>query len=74
MTAWLGKGGKGRSLVGLWIELTRRALEEAPEARGEETPLIVALGAHGGAAGRRGARCARRCRPPTPSATCAPPP
>jgi hypothetical protein len=44
MTAWLGKGGKGRSLVGLWIELTRRALEEAPAAHGEETPLIVALG------------------------------
>ncbi len=44
MSAWLGKGGKGRSLVGLWIELTRRALEEAPGADGEETPLIVALG------------------------------
>ena len=41
--AWLGKGGRGRSLVGLWIELTRRALEEGAAARGEETALIVAL-------------------------------
>ncbi|HET9555273.1 MAG TPA: hypothetical protein VFP50_20070, partial [Anaeromyxobacteraceae bacterium] len=41
--AWLGKGGKGRSLVGLWIELVRRALDEMGGARGEETPLIVAL-------------------------------
>ena len=35
VTAWLGKGGKGRSLVGLWIELERRALEEARGAGGE---------------------------------------
>jgi hypothetical protein len=41
--AWLGKGGKGRSLVGLWIELVRRALGEMREARGEDTPLLVAL-------------------------------
>jgi hypothetical protein len=41
--AWLGKGGRGRSLVGLWIEMVRRALGEMASARGEETPLIVAL-------------------------------
>jgi len=41
--AWLARGGKGRSLVGLWIELLTRALGEMPDARGEETPLIVAL-------------------------------
>ncbi len=43
LTAWLARGGKGRSLVGLWIELLRRAFEEMPGARGEETPLVVAL-------------------------------
>jgi hypothetical protein len=41
--AWLGKGGKGRSLVGLWIELLRRAFEEQASAHGEETALIVTL-------------------------------
>jgi hypothetical protein len=41
--AWLGKGGKGRSLVGLWIELLRRAFAEQAATRGEETALIVAL-------------------------------
>ena len=41
--AWLGKGGKGRSLVGLWIELLRRALSEQAASRGEETALIVTL-------------------------------
>ena len=41
--AWLGRGGKGRSLVGLWIELLRRAFEEQASARGEETSVIVAL-------------------------------
>jgi hypothetical protein len=41
--AWLGRGGRGRSLVGLWIELTRRALEEQQASRGrEDTPLLVA--------------------------------
>jgi hypothetical protein len=41
--AWLGKGGKGRSLVGLWIELLRRAFQEQATAHGEETALIVTL-------------------------------
>jgi hypothetical protein len=41
--AWLGRGGKGSSLVGLWIELLRRAFEEQASARGEETSVIVAL-------------------------------
>jgi len=41
--AWLGKGGKGRSLVGLWIELLRRAFAEQAASRGEETTLIVTL-------------------------------
>lgn len=63
MTAWLGKGGKGRSLVGLWIELTRRALEELPEGDGEETPLIVALGLAAELAGAEAA--VREALPPT---------
>lgn len=42
--AWMGRGGKGRSLVALWIELLRRALDEMAATRGrEETPLVVAL-------------------------------
>lgn len=42
--AWMGKGGKGRSLVALWIELIRRAVAEMAEARVREpTPLLVAL-------------------------------
>ncbi len=42
--AWMGRGGKGRSLVALWIELLRRGLSEMAECRGrEETPLLVAL-------------------------------
>ncbi len=41
--AWLGKGGKGRSLVGLWIELLRRAFVEQAASAGEDTPLIVTL-------------------------------
>jgi hypothetical protein len=42
--AWMGRGGRGRSLVGLWIELFRRALEEREAARSREpTPLLVAL-------------------------------
>ena len=42
--AWMGPGGKGRSLTGLWIELLRRAFEEMGACRGsEETPLLVAL-------------------------------
>ncbi|HET7826402.1 MAG TPA: hypothetical protein VFK90_13785, partial [Anaeromyxobacter sp.] len=42
--AWMGKGGKGRSLVALWIELLRRGFEEMASTRDrEETPLVVAL-------------------------------
>jgi hypothetical protein len=44
LSAWMGKGGKGRSLVALWIELLRRAFAEMAESGGrEETPLLVAL-------------------------------
>jgi hypothetical protein len=44
VTAWMGKGGRGRSLVALWIELLRRAFEEMAAAGGRErTPLLVAL-------------------------------
>ena len=41
--AWLGRGGRGHSLVALWIELLRQAFAEMARARGqEETPLLVA--------------------------------
>jgi hypothetical protein len=51
VAAWMGKGGKGRSLVALWIELLRRAFEEMGATRGrEETPLVVALALCGEAA------------------------
>ncbi|HET8540707.1 MAG TPA: hypothetical protein VFL83_12630 [Anaeromyxobacter sp.] len=44
VTAWMGKGGRGRSLVALWIELLRRAFDEMAATRGRErTPLLVAL-------------------------------
>jgi hypothetical protein len=44
VAAWMGKGGKGRSLVALWIELLRRGFEEMASTRDrEETPLVVAL-------------------------------
>lgn len=44
VTAWMGRGGRGRSLVALFIELLRRAFEERAETRGREpTPVIVAL-------------------------------
>jgi hypothetical protein len=44
VTAWMGKGGKGRSLVALWIELLRRGFEEMEATGGKEkTPLVVAL-------------------------------
>jgi hypothetical protein len=44
VSAWMGRGGRGRSLVGLWIELLRRAFEEMAATHGkEETPLLVAL-------------------------------
>ena len=44
VAAWMGKGGRGRSLVALWIELLRRGFAEMADVRGhEETPLLVAL-------------------------------
>ncbi len=44
LTAWMGKGGRGRSLVALWIELLGRAFEEMAATRGRErTPLLIAL-------------------------------
>src|SRR5512133_476586 len=42
--AWMGKGGRGRSLVALWIGLLGQAFREMAATRGcEETPLVVAL-------------------------------
>lgn len=58
--AWMGKGGGGRSLVALWIELLRRAFEEMGATRGRErTPLLVALalGAETQAAGADAKAC-----------------
>ena len=44
VSAWMGKGGRGRSLVALWIELLRQAFVEMGETRGRErTPLLVVL-------------------------------
>lgn len=44
MSAWLGSGGGGRSLVALTIELFRKAIAEMREARGrEETSTLLAL-------------------------------
>jgi hypothetical protein len=44
VAAWMGRGGRGRSLVALCIEVLRRAFEEMLADRGrEETPLLVAL-------------------------------
>jgi hypothetical protein len=46
--AWMGPGGRGRSLTGLFIEAFRQAIAEMEEARGrEETPLLVGLALHG---------------------------
>jgi hypothetical protein len=43
ISAWLGKGGRGRSLVALWIELLRQGFAEMAETHGKErTPLLVA--------------------------------
>ena len=56
VSAWIGKGGRGRSLVALWIELLRRAFEEMAATRDREpTPLLVtlALSAETAAADRR---------------------
>ncbi|HET8724150.1 MAG TPA: hypothetical protein VFM53_08065 [Anaeromyxobacteraceae bacterium] len=44
VTAWMGPGGRGRSLTALWIGVLRHAAAEAEGTRGpEETPLLVAL-------------------------------
>jgi hypothetical protein len=46
--AWMGPGGKGRSLTALWIEVVRRALAEMAATRGREpTPLVVVAALHG---------------------------
>ncbi|MFL5272027.1 MAG: hypothetical protein ACJ79E_08180, partial [Anaeromyxobacteraceae bacterium] len=42
--AWMGKGGRGRSLTALFIEALGRAIAEMDPARGgEDTPLVAAL-------------------------------
>jgi hypothetical protein len=42
--AWMGPGGRGRSLTALVIEALRAALAEAEEGpAGDQTPLVVAL-------------------------------
>lgn len=48
LCAWMGPGGRGRSLTAVWIEAMKQSLAEmqASEA-GEETPLIAALALHG---------------------------
>jgi hypothetical protein len=48
VTAWMGPGGKGRSLTALWIASLRTAAAEmaASPAR-EDTPLLVALALSG---------------------------
>jgi hypothetical protein len=44
LCAWMGPGGRGRSLTALFIQALQQALAEAEESRlGEETPLIVAM-------------------------------
>ncbi|HYQ81507.1 MAG TPA: hypothetical protein VEP68_08400, partial [Anaeromyxobacteraceae bacterium] len=46
--AWMGPGGKGRSLTALWIEVTQRALDEMAAGRDREpTPLLAAGALHG---------------------------
>ena len=42
--AWMGSGGKGRSLTALWIAVVRAAFAERAASReGEETPLLAGL-------------------------------
>jgi hypothetical protein len=41
--AWMGPGGRGRSLTGLWIEMLRQGFAEMSPKGKEETPLLVAL-------------------------------
>jgi hypothetical protein len=63
--AWMGKGGRGRSLVALFIALLRRAFEEMAATRGrEQTPLVVALALSAELAGAE--RHARECLPGPP--------
>lgn len=46
--AWMGPGGKGRSLTALWIEVVRRALAEMAATRDREpTPLVAVAALHG---------------------------
>jgi hypothetical protein len=48
VTAWMGPGGKGRSLTALWIAALRGAgLEMEASPRREETPFLVALALSG---------------------------
>ncbi len=48
VTAWMGPGGKGRSLTALWIASLRTAAAEmAASPDREETPLLVALALSG---------------------------
>jgi hypothetical protein len=65
VTAWMGKGGKGRSLVALWIELLRTAFGEMAASKGrEETPLLVALALSAETAAAESAL--RECLPASP--------
>jgi hypothetical protein len=42
--AWMGEGGRGRSLTALWIAVLRAAFgERTASGTGEETPLLAAL-------------------------------
>ncbi len=48
ITAWMGPGGRGRSLTALWIASLRNAgAEMAASAKREETPYLVALALFG---------------------------
>jgi len=48
VTAWMGPGGKGRSLTALWIASLRTAAAEmAASPRREETPYLVTLALFG---------------------------
>ncbi len=65
LSAWMGRGGRGRSLVALWIELLGRAFAEMAETGGrEETPLLVTLALAAELAGAD--RDVRTCLPPPP--------
>ncbi len=48
LCAWMGPGGRGRSLTALWIGAMKGALAEMRASEPEEeTPLIAALALHG---------------------------